>query len=873
MEPHSSQCKGIVIVLEKEVGASSRRHLLCSMFRSGPMKSVVSGIFRCLDMVNGLRLAPLVRDTAALRGQREGVVGVLEKEVRASSRRRLLCSEVCGGSGGVSPWENYLSSGSVEGTVTTMKRAFFLLGVIFAMNAFGTVPEIYHDGWIDFNKNGKKDVYEDSSQPIEKRVADLLGEMSLEEKIGQLQQPTRDVGTEKTAADQIERGGIGSFLGGSEIIESPVQRNALQRLAVEKSRLGIPLIFGHDSIHGFRTIFPIPLAQACAWEPELFERTQKISARETAAAGMDWTFAPMVDLGRDPRWGRIAEGFGEDPWLGSIYAAANVRGFQGTNIADRDRVVACMKHYVGYGAAEGGRDYNTTEISEYTLRNFYLPQFKSGLDAGAWTFMTSFNCLSGYPASANRHTLDEILRGEWKFQGFVVSDYQAVVQLIDHGVAADDLEAARLAITAGVDMEMVSTNFWTLPEQIQSGKVSQAVIDEAVRRILRVKFAKGLFEQPYADDKAYKDAYLKPDAVALAREAAAKSCVLLKNEDGALPISKSVKKIAVIGPLADTAGEMLGCWSSRGRPQDAVSLATGIRAKLPTGAQLVISPGCNITNNTAQISRAVTDAKAADVVILALGEPKEWSGESKSRTHLGVPGRQLELFEAVAATGKPVIVVLFNGRPLTIPEISTNAAAILEAWHPGVQGGNGVADILFGDADPAGRLTTSFPYDVGQVPIYYNHYNTGRPGIGEYKGNYVDAPITPLYPFGFGLTYTKFQYGKVQLSAPTNKLGETFTAQVQLKNTGSRAGTEVVQLYIRDVAASAGPRPVRELKGFQKVQLNPGESREVSFTISDRELGYYDAAGHWLVEPGKFQFWIAKDSASGGKPAEFQLEQ
>ena len=739
------------------------------------------------------------------------------------------------------------------------------------MNARGTVPEIYHDGWIDFNKNGVKDLYEDSTQPVEKRVADLMAQMSLEEKIGQLHQTTRDTDAEKIYKDQIERGDMGSFLAGGEIIESPLHRNALQRIAVEGTRLGIPLIFGHDSIHGFRTIFPIPLAQACAWEPELFERTQRISARETAAGGNDWTFAPMVDLGRDPRWGRIAEGFGEDPWLGCLYAAANVRGFQGTNVAAPDRVVACMKHFAGYGAAEGGRDYNTTEISEYTFRNFYLPQFKAGLDAGAWTFMTSFNSLSGFPASGNHHLLTDILRNEWKFQGFVVSDYQAIVQLIDHGVAADDDEAARLAITAGVDMEMVSSNYETLPQQIQDGIVSPTNVDESVRRILRVKFVKGLFDRPYTDETLYKNAYLRPDAVALAREAAAKVCVLLKNEKSALPISKSVKKIALIGPLADAPGEMLGCWSSRGRPQDAISLAAGIRAKLAPDSKLTISPGCNITNNTAQISRAVADAKAADVVILALGEPRDWSGESKSRTRLDVTGWQLELFQAVAATGKPVIVVLFNGRPLTIPEISTNAAAILEAWHPGVQAGNGIADILFGDASPAGRLTTSFPYDVGQVPIHYNHLNTGRPGIGEYKGNYVDAPITPLYPFGFGLTYTKFEYGKIQLSASSLKAGETLTARVPLKNAGSRPGIEVVQLYIRDVAASAGPRPVRELKGFQKIELNPGESRDVTFTISNKELGYFDSAGDWLVESGQFEVWISKDSASG-KPADFKLE-
>ena len=752
-----------------------------------------------------------------------------------------------------------------------MKRTLFLLGAIFAMNTFGAAPDIYHEGWIDLNKNGMKDVYEDPTQPVEKRVDDLLMQMTLEEKIGQLHQTTYDVGAEKIYKDQIERGDMGSFFGGGEIIETPIHRNALQHIAVENTRLGIPLIFGHDAIHGFRTIFPIPLGEACAWEPELFERTQRISARETSAGGNDWTFAPMVDLGRDPRWGRIAEGFGEDPYLGCLYAAANVRGFQGTNVADPERVVACVKHYVGYGAAEGGRDYNTTEISEYTLRNFYLPQFKAGIDAGAWTLMSAFNCLSGFPATANRHVLNDILRDEWHFRGFVVSDYQAVEQLIPHGVAADADEAARIAITAGVDMEMVSSNYETLPQQIQEGKVSQATVDEAVRRILRVKFVKGLFDKPYADETRYKDAYLKADALVLAEEAAAKSCVLLKNEDDALPISKKTKKVALIGPLSDAPGEMLGCWASRGRPRDAVSLANGIRGKLAAGSKLTVATGCNITNNVADIPAAVSAAKAADVVVLALGEPRDWSGESKSRTHLGVPGRQMELFNAIVATGKPVIVVLFNGRPLTIPEINTNAAAILEAWHPGVEGGNGVADVLFGDTDPSGRLTASFPYDVGQIPIYYDHFNTGRPGVGEYKGNYVDAPITPLYPFGYGLTYTKFEYGKVEVSPEKLNMSGTLTAKVEVKNTGSRAGTEVVQLYIRDIAASAGPRPVRELKGFQKIKLEPGESKDVTFTLSTHDLGYFDTAGHWLVEPGKFQLWICKDSASG-KPVDFELQ-
>ena len=776
-----------------------------------------------------------------------------------------------------------------------MKFSAFAVGLIFCLAASASnPPAIYHDGWIDLNKNGKRDAYEDASQPVARRVNDLLKRMTLDEKIGQLWQPSLDADSDKQFAVQLRHGQIGSFLSSflGELSETPVMRNKLQHISVEQSRLGIPLIFGNDVIHGFRTIFPISLAEACAWEPELFERTDTIAAREAAAAGVDWTFAPMVDLARDPRWGRIAEGFGEDPWLGALDAAASVRGFQGTNVADPDRVVACLKHFVGYGAAEGGRDYNTTEISEFTLRNFYLPQFKAGVGAGALTVMSAFNELSGMPASANRHTLTEILRGEWKFPGFVVSDWDAVGELILHGIAADGAEAARFALTAGVDMEMVSTNYAdTLKRQIQSGNISQKILDEAVRRILIVKFEKGLFDHPYTDETRCQTAFLRPDAIALAREAAAKSCVLLKNENGALPLPKQIKKLALIGPFAEDAEELVGPWFSRAHASDIVSLADGLRAKLSTDVQLTVARGCaviepgsrklrshldnfakitEIPTGTNEIADAVVLAKDADVVILALGEPRNWSGEAGSRSTLGLSGRQQELFDAIAAAGRPVVVVLFNGRPLALPEVQEKAAAILEAWFPGVQGGNGVADILFGDVDPAGRLTTTIPRNVGQVPIYYNHSNTGRPGVSGDTGNYIDGPTAPLYPFGFGLAYTTFEYGKVQLDAPKLAIGGTLAAQVQIKNTGGRAGTEVAQLYLRDPACSAGPRPVRELKGFQKIQLQPGETRKVSFTLASRDLGCYDTKGNWVVEPGKYQLWISKDSASG-EPVDFEL--
>jgi beta-glucosidase len=745
---------------------------------------------------------------------------------------------------------------------------------------------IYHEGWIDLNKNGKKDVYEDPAQTPEKRVADLLKRMTLDEKIGQLFQAYRESDAEAVYGNLLRQGGVGSFLDGSELIENPVLRNRLQRMDVEGSRLGIPLIFGTDSIHGFRTVFPIPLAQACAWEPELFEKTQTISARETAAAGMDWTFAPMVDLARDPRWGRIAEGFGEDPYLGSLYAAAGVRGFQGTNPADPERVIACLKHFVGYGAVEGGRDYNTTEISEFTLRNFYLPQFQAGVDAGAWTVMSAFNCLSGMPASANHHTLTDILRGEWKFRGLVVSDWAAVNELISQGVAADPAESARLALTAGVDMEMLTTNYSrTLKPQVLDGTIREKTIDEAVSRVLRVKFARGLFDRPYVDESLHTTAFLKPDALALAREAAVKSCVLLKDENNALPLSRHLKKIALIGPMGDDTNNLLGCWSARGRSGDVTSIASGIRAKLGPDAEVSVVHGCELSevehnpdgslaarneshsaSPEAEFTRAVDAARAADVVVMALGELKSWSGENASRSSLDLPGDQLALFNSIAALGKPVVVILVNGRPLALPEIQNKAAAILEAWDPGIQGGNGIADLLFGDAEPQGRLVVSVPYDVGQVPIYYNHFNTGRPKQGEY----VDGPRAPLYPFGFGLSYTAFKYGDADLSASAMKLDGTIRASVNVTNTGSRPGVAVVQLYIRDRASSAGPRAVRELKGFKKVRLNPGESQDVQFTLSGHDLGCYDKNGRWLVEPGEFQVWLAQDSASG-KPANFTL--
>jgi len=712
-------------------------------------------------------------------------------------------------------------------------------------------PELYHQGWIDLNKNGVKEPYEDPARPIETRVEDLLGRLTRDERLGQLWQRQMQEGSDRTEAALIAGGSVGSYLGASP---GPGLRNRLQRLAVEESRLGVPLIFGFDTIHGFSTIFPIPLALACAWDPALIERVETVAAAESAAAGVDWVFAPMVDIARDPRWGRIAEGVGEDPWLGSQLAAAAVRGFQGPDIAQANRVAACLKHYVGYGAAEGGRDYNTTEIGLPTLRNIYLPPFKAGVDAGVATLMSAFNCLNGVPASGNRFTLTEVLRDEWGFHGFVVSDWDAVAELIDHGYAADRSQAAATALSAGVDMEMVSDTYRTeLPVLLDAHRVPAPVVDEAVRRGLRVKFQKGLFDHPYTAPARLDRAA----AVALAREAVARSCVLLKNEHDILPLQLGARTVALIGPLGANRHDLLGCWAGLGRDEDVTTLGGALATAL-AGAKLVTVKGCElVSTDTRGFAEAVTAAAASDVVILALGEPASFSGENHSRSDLGLPGVQQALFDQVAATGRPIITVLFAGRPLAVPVVLEKSAAVLMAWHPGVQGGPGIADMLTGAVAPSGRLTASWPRSIGQVPVYYNHLATGRPRV-----DYRDGPRTPLLPFGYGLTFTRFAYGPTRLSSDRFSTG-AIAVTATLSNAGGRAGTEVVQLYLHARSNQHGARPVRELKGFQRVTLQPGESREVSFALTPRDLGCWSADGKWVTEPGGFEAAIAPDAASG----------
>ena len=696
---------------------------------------------------------------------------------------------------------------------------------------------------------------------VEARVNALLAKMTLAEKLGQLQQldgeGTGDFRPEHV--DLIRKGLLGSTLN----VRGAKKTNQLQRIAVEESRLKIPNLFGYDVIHGYRTIFPIPLAEASSWDPALAERTASIAAAETYASGVRWTFAPMVDIARDPRWGRITEGAGEDPFLGAAFARARVLGFQGRDYSAQGKVLACAKHWVAYGAAEGGRDYNTTDMSEQTLREIYFPPFHAAIDAGVGTLMSAFNDLNGVPTSANPFTLTKVLRGEWKFDGFVVSDYTAVKELINHGLVANDRDAAQAALNAGVDMEMVSRLFnQNGPDLLKDGKVSQATIDEAVRRILRIKFRLGLFEHPYADEATEAGSILTAANRAAAREAAGRSMVLLKNQNNALPLNKNIGSIAVIGPLADDRRAPLGWWSGDGHDDDTVTALTGIRNKVSPQTKVNYAKGCEVLgDSSAGFEEAVNTARQSDVVVVFVGEAKEMVGEAASRSSLDLPGRQMDLVKAIQATGKPTIVVLINGRPPTIAWIVDNVPAVLEAWMGGTEAGNAIADVLFGDVNPGGRLPVTFPRTVGQVPIYYNHLNTGRPpeASSRYNSKYLDVAWTPQFPFGFGLSYTQFKISNLQMSAAEITSNGSLTVSVEVMNTGKRAGDEVVQLYIRDVAASM-TRPVKELKGFKRITLKPGETQRVEFTLGPEQLGFYNRDMRYVVEPGEFKVMLGSNS-------------
>ena len=697
-------------------------------------------------------------------------------------------------------------------------------------------------------------------------VDSLLALMTLEEKVGQLNQlsglAATGPGGNVAGVEMLRRGEIGSLFNviGVDSISK------IQRVAVEQSRLHIPIVFGLDVIHGYRTEFPVPLGEAASWDPALARRTAAVAAMEASAAGLHWTFAPMVDIARDARWGRIVEGAGEDPYLGSAFADARVRGFQGSSLADRTSLAATVKHFAAYGAAEAGRDYNVADISERTLREVYLPPFHAAVCAGTASVMSSFNEIAGIPAHANPLLTTQILRREWGFDGLVVSDWTGIGELLNHGIGADTADIAAAAINAGVDMDMVSESYrHALPALVRSGRVSQATLDEAVRRVLRMKYRLGLFRDPYhgATVQGEASAMLTPASRALARAAARESIVLLKNDGGVLPLRKDVKTVAVIGALAEDASAALGNWTGQARHEDAVSVLAGIRAALP-GANVVFSRGASVTSDTTGIADAVAAARRADAVILVVGEVPDMSAEASSRATIDVPGAQMKLVRAVrAATSAPTVVVLMNGRPLAMQELNDVSPAIVESWFLGVEHGNAVADVIFGDYNPSGKLPVTFPRVTGQEPIYYAHKNTGRPpnDRDKYVSRYLDVSYTPLYVFGHGLSYTTFTIGAPQLGAATMGAGDTLHVRVSVTNSGRMVGTEVVQLYLRDDVSSA-TRPVRELRGFQRVTLAPGESRVVDFAIDARDLAFHDAGMRRVVEPGTFTVFVGNSSAA-----------
>lgn len=731
----------------------------------------------------------------------------------------------------------------------------------------------------------------DAEAEINRRVDSVLALMTLEEKVMQVSQTAAwfDFKTKKTNISDEHlakaKAGLGSFL---MVSEASVARK-LQEAAMQ-SRLKIPLIFGFDVIHGYRTTFPIPLAESCTWDTSLAYKSARIAATEAAAAGINWTFAPMVDIARDARWGRIVEGAGEDPYLGSLFAKARVRGFQGDDLSANNTIAACAKHFAAYGAAEGGRDYNTADISERTLREIYLPPFKAAVDAGAQTLMTSFNEIAGVPSSINKQLLTDILRKEWKFNGFVVSDWESIDEVVLHGAAKNYEEAAQKAITAGLDMDMEGESYPKfLTKLVQEKKVSEETLNQAVRNILRVKFKLGLFENPfkYIDEAREKETMLKPEHRALAREVATKSIVLLKNENGLLPLSKSLKTVAVVGALAESKRDMLGEWEMVGMPDDVITPLDAIQSTLKNSSVLYAkgyplpSPAWKKIKGEAKEpteaelmalrNEALAIAKRADVILAVVGETADITAEAHSRADIGLPKAQEDLLKELHKLGKPIVMILTNGRPLTIAWESEHLPAILCAWHLGVEAGNAIADILFGDAIPTGKLTATFPRSVGQIPIYYNHKNTGRPSLptnadDRYKSRYVDLPDTPLYPFGYGLSYTTFEYSDLKLSKKEIGKSETLTVSVTIKNTGKRKGVETAQLYVRQLVGTF-TRPVRELKGFQKVELDAGEAKTITFKIGKDELATLDKNFKSIVEAGEFEVYVGSDSEARLKAA------
>lgn len=708
-------------------------------------------------------------------------------------------------------------------------------------------------------------------------VNGLLAKMTLQEKIGQMSQIPLNQKQDVSPDQRILSGQVGSFL----FITDAVEINRLQHVAVEHSRLHIPLLFGFDIVHGFRTIYPVPLALAASWDTAMVQQVQSMAAREASSVGVRWTFAPMVDITRDARWGRMMEGAGEDPFLGSQMAAAQVRGFQGDALGSPNHILACVKHFAGYGAAEGGRDYDSSNISDEQLWNVYLPPFEAAIRAGSGTLMTAYMDLNGVPAAGNNFLLHDVLRDQWKFDGFVVSDWDAIRNLTTHGFASGPEDAASRAVNAGVDMEMTSTVYRDqLSDAVRDGMVKQSTIDEAVRRILTVKYRMGLFRQPYADLSKVDTELVSPAQRLASRLAAERSSVLLRNQGGLLPLSKSLRSIAVIGPLADSRPDILGSWSLASHPADAVTVLEGIRRRFGAGATVSYTLGVEIergqtsifdtqfpspsptlktdAQRNAEFSHAIDLIKKSQVAVLVLGEAQNMSGEQASRSTLTLPGRQQQLLEAAVATRKPVVLVLLNGRPLDITWASQHVPAILDAWYPGTEGGNAIAALLLGDANPGGKLPVSWPRSVGQEPLYYSHNLTQNPEAADVR--YWDGPSAPLYPFGYGLSYTTFKLGNLKESATAVKSGSSLTVAVDVRNTGAVVGDEVVQLYTHQRSGSAS-RPVRELKGFRRVTLRPGGMQTVTLTLNTKDLGFWSPQTHrWSVEPGIFDLWVGDDS-------------
>ena len=706
---------------------------------------------------------------------------------------------------------------------------------------------------------------ESDLKDVDPRVDSLIRIMTLDEKIGQMVLFTSDWDVtgptiREGYLDDIRSGRCGNIFNAYTVDYI----RELQRVAVEESRLGIPLMFGYDVVHGHKTIFPIPLGESCSWDLDLIRRSASAAAAEAAASGLNWTFAPMVDISVDPRWGRVSEGAGEDPYLGSLIAAARVKGFQGENLANPLTVLACVKHFAAYGAPFGGRDYNTVDMSERQFREFYMPPYKAGVDAGALSVMTAFNEYDGVPATGNQYLLKDLLKGEWNFQGFVVTDYTSINEMVHHGYARDEAEAGVKAVNAGVDMDLQGEVYFSyLRGLVDSGFVREKTIDDAVRRILNVKAKLGLLDDPYlyCDRARENQVVSNPEIKALSRDAARRSMVLLKNE-GCLPFDRG-DRIAVIGELAASRRDLLGSWKAAGEWDDMNSILDAVRA-YNGAANVIYAEGCRkIGSDRSGFSEAMDAVAQADKVLMVIGEDWDWSGEAASRTDIGVPGIQSELLKMIASAGKPVAVVLLNGRPLVLEEESKDADAILEAWYPGTMGAEAVTDIVFGQYNPSGKLTMTFPRSVGQIPIFYYEKNTGRPIYlpnDKYKSKYLDSPNEPLYPFGYGLSYTDFKYSNLILSSPKMKKGHTIDATVTVTNIGSRTGEETVQLYIRDLIGSV-TRPVKQLKGFQKLVLAPGESRTVTFTIDDEMLSFWRHDMTFGIEDGDFKVMVGGSSS------------